>query len=123
MIKTMTNLLVLLTAIASLLANPNVQANPALLSRVEAIQTTATALVEEYTAVDAQAHPVPFVQGQDTQSNPEGASLGAATSTNQCWYIYPGGWVHGTFYKSKQALVDCSLVANCAATNSCPLIP
>lgn len=48
----MNMLLVLLATIASLLSNPKVQSNPALLVEVQGMSQTANALVEEYTAVN-----------------------------------------------------------------------
>lgn len=67
-------IITLLVAIASLLANPKVQANPTLLAEVRSINNAANVLVEKYTTIQGQVTPPPTLQGQDTQTNPTGLS-------------------------------------------------
>jgi hypothetical protein len=116
----MNDLLVLLATIASLLANPKVQANPVLLSQAMQISQAVNALVENSTAMQAANSPtfgqIPADEVQPTQDTSiESPVLGAVESTTpMCGYVYPGLGVR---------MVACSLIQNCAATNSCPQTP
>lgn len=50
----MNTLIVLLSAVASLLSNPKVQSNPSLLAEAQSISSAANQIAEEYTAVHAE---------------------------------------------------------------------
>ena len=85
----MNTLIVLLAAVASLLANPKVQANPALLAEVTGISQSANALVEEYTAINAPAPYHPYYPSSTYQTPPAqnevdnpAPVLGDAATTN-----------------------------------------
>lgn len=83
----MNTLIVLLATISSLLANPKVQANPALLSEVSSLSQQANVLVEEYTAVSVTSTPV---------DNSNNNILSGATQEPEIWtcknVYYPAGW-------------------------------
>jgi hypothetical protein len=107
----MNTLLVLLMSVAALLSNPKIQSNPVLLSQAMQISQAVNALVEDSTAVQAETSTNPVYVAPVVDS----PILGAVESTTpMCGYVYPGLGVR---------MVACSLIQNCAATNSCPQAP
>lgn len=97
----MTNLIVLLATVASLLANPKVQANPVYLAEAQSISSVANQLAEEYSALSAPtlgSSVVPSIPNQIAnvpQNNSGVATNTAPTPSYLCKLVYlPTGYAY-----------------------------